>query len=80
MSVLKLLYVKGAPVPRGQHLKPQQRKETTNFSRKTTLIRPQISKPHGAGKAGMKILLHVNLAFVILAKNVYQSRTQYNRL
>ena len=42
--------------------------ETTNFSRKTTLIRPKISKPHGAGMGGMKILLHVNLALVILAQ------------
>ena len=48
MSVLKLLYVRGAPVPRGQHWKPQKIKETTNFSRKTTLIRPQSSKLHGA--------------------------------
>ena len=49
-------------------LKTSKIKETTNFSRQTTLIRPQISKPHGAGMGGMKILLHVNLAFVILAQ------------
>ena len=30
-------------------LKPSNIKKITNFSRKTTLIRPQISKPHGAG-------------------------------
>ena len=49
-------------------LKPSKIKEITNFSRKTTLIRPQISKPYGAGMGGMKVLLHVNLAFVNLAK------------
>ena len=51
-------------------LKISKIKEITNFPGKTTLIRSQIRKPHGAGVGRYKDSVARNLAFVYLAKKM----------